>query len=174
MRKLRGVQLHEFEFAGVFHHVQRRGAQARAGLELDQALPLQQQQRAAAVGRVIGNADARAFGQVFQAGVLFGINAHRKGHRPGHAHELVAPVGHLLVQIGLVLVAVGLQVARGQRGIGLHVVAEFHHFNGQPLRGGVLFHLFHDFGVRAGGGAHLEHGWVIGQRQRRVRQQHSG
>ncbi|MNL57704.1 hypothetical protein D3C87_1812890 [compost metagenome] len=54
------------------------------------------------------------------------------------------------------LVAVGVQVAGGQRGVGLDVVAELDHLDVQAVLGGDLLHLFHDLGVRAAGHADLD------------------
>jgi len=55
-----------------------------------------------------------------------------------------------------VLVAVGLQVAGGQGGIGLHVVAEFDDLDLQAVFLGDLLDVLHDLGVGAGGDAHLD------------------
>ena len=120
--QLGGVQFYEFEFFRVFSDVKRGGFQAGIGFELDEALFLQQQEHAAAVGGVVGNAKARAFFQLAQRFHFFGIQADGKGDGVGHADELVATVFDLLLQVGFVLVAVGVQVAGGQRGVGLHVL----------------------------------------------------
>ena len=68
----------ELELLRVLDHVQRRGLEAGFRLELDQALVLQHQQHAAAVGRVVRDAEARAFLQVLQALDLLRVDADRE------------------------------------------------------------------------------------------------
>jgi hypothetical protein len=60
-----------------------------------------------------------------------------------------------------VLVAVGIQVAGGQRRIGLDIVAELDDLEVQTVLGSNLFDHFHDLRVRAGGHADLD-GLVLG------------
>lgn len=65
---------------------------------------LQQQQCAAAVGGIVGNAEL-ARGQFGQRLDLFGVDADREIHRISHPADLVATVLELRVQIRAVLVA---------------------------------------------------------------------
>ncbi len=65
------------------------------------------------------------------------------------------------------LVGVGVQVAGGQRGVGLDVVGEFDDLHLHAVFFQQLLDLFHDLGVRTGGHAHLDlvfgHGGSTGQ-----------
>ena len=63
------------------------------------------------------------------------------------------------------LVAVGVEVAGGQRGVGLDVVAELDDLDLQAVLLGDLLHLLEDLRVRAGGDADLQR--LVLRQQRR-------
>jgi hypothetical protein len=54
------------------------------------------------------------------------------------------------------LIAVGVEVAGGQRGVRLDVVAELDDLDIEAILGGDLLDLFHDLGVRTAGHADLD------------------
>ncbi|MNY18744.1 hypothetical protein D3C86_1521440 [compost metagenome] len=70
--------------------------------------------------------------------------------------KLVAAILDLGFQVRQMLVAVGVEVACGQRGVRLDVVAELHHLDIQAVLGRHLLHLLHDLRVRAARHANLD------------------
>ena len=110
---------------------------------------MQHQQGAAAIGRVVRNAETCALLQVFQVLDLFGIHTNREVDGVADRHDLVATVLDLLVEVGLVLVAVGVQVAGGQCRVGLHIVAELDDLDFQAVFFSDLFDLLENLRVRA-------------------------
>ena len=160
--QLGGIHFDELDLLGVLNDVQRRGLEAGFGLELDQALVLEHQQHTAAIGGVVGDADAGAFLQILQVFDLLRIDADGEVDRVAHGHDLVATVFHLGIEVGLVLVAIAIQVAGGQCGVGLHVVGELDDLDLQAVLLGNLLHLFKNLGVRAASHADLD-GLVLGQ-----------
>jgi len=120
-RQLRGIEFDKLEFFRVAGDIQRCGFETRFGLKLYHPLSLQQQQDAPAVGRVVGNAKACAFFQVGQLFDLFRVNANGEIDGIGSDDKGIAAVFDLCVQIRFVLITVGIEIARGEGGIGLYV-----------------------------------------------------
>ncbi|MPN16051.1 hypothetical protein SDC9_163389 [bioreactor metagenome] len=63
------------------------------------------------------------------------------------------------------LIAIGVQLASSQRGVGLHVIGELDHLHPQAVTLGHLLDLLHDHGVRACRHANLDGGFVLRQRR---------
>ena len=124
---------------------------------------MQQQQCTAAIGGVVGQAKAGTLLELVQALDLLGVQAHGEVDGVAHRHDLVAPVFHLGIEVGLVLVGVGIQIARRQGRIGLNVVAELDHLDLQAVFFGHFFDLLKNLGVRASRHTNLE-GFVLRQR----------
>ena len=61
-RNLRGVEFDDLQLLRVLDDVERRRLQSGVGAQLEQALLLEQQQRAAAVGRIVRHGDGGAGG----------------------------------------------------------------------------------------------------------------
>ncbi|CUJ06074.1 Uncharacterised protein [Achromobacter xylosoxidans] len=149
-----GLEFAELQLLGVIGHV-RGGRQDVGGiLQLDDALLLQQHQRAPAIGRIVRDGDGGAVLQFGQALDLLGVTAERLHVHQGDRHQRGLAVLVEGIQVRLVLEEVGIELLVGQLQVGLHVVVEhldveFHAFLGQ-LR---LDH-FQDLGMRHLGGAH--------------------
>src|SRR5699024_4761915 len=118
-----GLDLLKLQVFGVVHDVVGGGGQVGAVVQGDQALGLQQQQGAALVGGVVGDADDGAVRQLIQRGGLAGVDAHGLDVDAGHAHQMGAPGLVELLQIGQVLEVVGVLVPVLHGGVGHHIVA---------------------------------------------------
>src|SRR3546814_18662272 len=68
-------------------------------------------QGAAAIGRVVGNADPRTGRQLVEALHLVRIGTDRGDDGIAHRHDVVAAGGDLVVEIGHVLERVGVELA---------------------------------------------------------------
>ncbi|MNI77583.1 hypothetical protein D3C73_1338870 [compost metagenome] len=90
MRQLRRFDFDELQVLGVLDHIEQRRGHRDAVLELDQLGRLQHQQRAGAVGRVVGNGDLAALRQFVKRLQALGIDAHLLHHGGRHRHQLVA------------------------------------------------------------------------------------
>ncbi len=82
--------------------------------------------------------------------MLLRIEADRKVHGLGHALDLEAAVGDLVVEIGLVLEGVGLEFARGEGLVRHHVVGELDDLQVEALLGRDRLHGLEDLGMRTG------------------------
>jgi hypothetical protein len=85
-----------------------------------------------------------------------GIDAHRKIDGETGRHDLVAAVRVLVVEIGLVLERIGLQIAGIQRRVGNHIIGEFDDLNVETVLRGDRFDGFEDLGMGPGRDADLD------------------
>jgi hypothetical protein len=155
-RGLRGIDFHDLELPWIFDDVGDGRLESNARLEFQHALVLQQQQNPAAIGRVVGNRQRRACRDRIPALVFLRVDAYRKIDGQADRFDLVTAVRLLVVEIGLILKRIGLQVARVQRRIGHHVVGELDDLDIETILRGDRLDGFEDLGVRAGGRADLD------------------
>ena len=148
-----GVRLNSLNVvAVVVHDVQRGHALGSGGVlrQVDQALLLQQQQRAGLVGVVRRDDDGRAVLQLGQVGNALAVDAERlivdrRGDCQMRAVCLVEAV-----EIRGVLEVVRVQLAAFQRLVRQNVIVKHHDLQLPALGGEGVLHLLEDLGVRGG------------------------
>ncbi len=152
--QLRAFDFHEAELPRVVHDVGQRAEVAHVGLEPDEARLLQQQQAAALVDRVVGDAHLAAGGHVLHLLVLQRIQAHVGQDAGARARELETLLPDRVGEKGLVLEIVDVDVARVQRHVRRRPVGELDHLDLQALGPG--FFCGHVHGVRVGARHHAD------------------
>lgn len=119
-----GIEFLDLKLLRVLGDISDGGENAGAVLQLDQAFVLQDAQRPAFVGRIVGQADDGAFGDLGDGLVLLRIEADRPDAGIADADDVVAVGLDLVVEIGLVLEGVGVDFAALERLVRLGVVVE--------------------------------------------------
>ncbi len=155
-RQLCGVELNDLDVLRVLGDVGWRDLETDGLIDLKHALGSQHQKRAATIGRVVRNADGCAILQLVQALHLLGVDTHWRGDGGADADDIELAVGNLVVEIGLVLEGVGLQLAIGQRLVRHDVIGEIEDFDIEALGRGNLLHLLHDLRMFGRGHADLD------------------
>ncbi|SPU76267.1 Uncharacterised protein [Brucella suis] len=155
-RQLCSVKFHEFQILRIFRDIRRADFQAFGAIQLDKAIIGQDQKRTSAIGRVVGDGNGGTIGKLGNRLQFPGIHRHGKIDRLGHAHNLEAAIGNLIVEIGLVLEAIGLKRAIRQRHVRHHIVRKLLYLDLDALFGRDFLHLFHDLGVGARRHAYAE------------------
>ena len=91
-----------------------------------ESLLLQQRERPAAVGGIVGNGDLRAVGQRGEAAQFLRVGAEWLDVNLAVWHRDELRAGSLVegVEIGLMLKEIGVQLVFGDLQIGLHVIGE--------------------------------------------------
>jgi hypothetical protein len=102
--------LDDFELPGVFNDVSDRRLESDPRLQLQHTLVLQQQKNAAAIGRIVGNRQRPALRDSIPALMFLGIDPHRKIDSQANRFDLVPAIFLLIVEIGLILKGIRLQV----------------------------------------------------------------
>ena len=87
-------------------------------------------------------------------GALAGVNAHGLIVQLCHGHQMGTMLGVVVLHVGGVLEVVGVVLPLFHSGVGDHIVAIFHDFQGNALFLQGFDHLLEDFGVGGGGSAH--------------------
>ena len=142
-RQLCPFQLHNFQLFRVGGNIQRRRQQPGARLQGNELLLLQQQQRAAKVGRVVWNGNGRPVLQVRDGFDFAGIAGHRKNKSVRHGHQLVVMRLVILSEERAMLEDVGIQFPLVGGIVGQQRAAEADQLHVQAI---FLFcHLFGDF-----------------------------
>ena len=145
-RELRRFELDDLEIVFVFRDVERcRFGRGDAFGNLDQALFLQKQERAAAVGRVIGDADGGAFGEIRDVLNFMRIDAQRCEVGAADGNKIRAALFIERVEEGAVLHRVQIDVARGERLVRRDVIGEDLDFHGEVLLGRFFGDEFQNF-----------------------------
>src|SRR5690606_30114106 len=118
-------QLAELQLLGIVDHISGRRQNVGRILQLDQALGLQQEQGARAVGWIVGQCHLRAFLQVLDVLDLGGIRAERLDvHQPdAYQSRLVFFVER--IQIRLVLEEIDVDLAIRYLLVRLHIIGEY-------------------------------------------------
>ena len=91
-----------------------------------------------------------------------------------HGGQLGAFLGIEVVQIGLVLEGVGVQILAVQSHVGLHIVGIFDDLQIDAFSLEHVFGSIQDLGVRRGRGAHLHGGGGLGMANQSTGGQHGG
>ncbi|MNF90605.1 hypothetical protein D3C84_731750 [compost metagenome] len=114
---------------------------------------LQQDQGAAAVAALVGDGDGGAIRQFLERLVLAGVSAEGFDVHALDDHQVGALAAVEVVQVGLGLEVVGVQVLLVHLQVGLHVVGEDLHFEVHAFLGQLGFDQLEDFrvGYRSGG-----------------------
>ena len=156
-RLLRCVEFDDLQMLGVLGDVGDRRLDADARLQLDQPGLLEQLQRAGAVGGIVRDRRAGAVLDVGDVLDLAGIDADRHDDALGDRDDVVAALRHLIVEIGLVLEVVDVEIVLRQRRVGDRVVGELGDLQLDALLGGEITGVAQDLRVGAGGGADANH-----------------
>ena len=125
-------------------------------LQLDDFLVAQEKQYPTAIRGIVRDRNRAAVRDIRPALVLLRIDPDREIDRQAHRLDLVAAIGFLVIEIGLVLKRIGLKFAGVERGVRHHIVRELDQLNIEPLLRGDRLHGFEDLGMRPRRDANLD------------------
>ena len=156
-RHLRGFDFLELEVLLVLRDVMHRRVRARAFPELQKASLFKEQERAAAVRRVVRDRDGRAVRELVELLDLARVDAHRLDVDAAGVRELhFLVLGNEVVEVRQMLEEVRVKLLVVQRDIRLHIVGELDDFQLVSFLFQERLDRLKDLGVRHGCRADLD------------------
>lgn len=147
---LGGFDFDDFEVIGIVLDIEG-GWGGDILFEGYEAFFLEEEEGSAAVGGVVGDGDLGFLFifEVLEGGEFCGVEADGEEDGFANGREFIATGLDLFVEEGLVLVAIEIEVALGEGGVGEDVVVKFDNFDLEVLFCGEGFDEFGDFDVGA-------------------------
>ena len=121
------LNLLDAEILGVLGYIQHGSGEGDALLELDEALSLQQKQRAGFVCAVVGYGDGAAVGDSGEVRGLACVDAEGLVVYFAYRYQMGAVLLVEVLEVRGMLEVVGVQIPLLQCGVGQHIVGELHH-----------------------------------------------
>ena len=128
------LNLLDVQILGVLGYIQHGSGKGDALLQLDEALSLQEQQRAGFVCAVVGYGDGAAVGDSGKVCGLACVDAEGLIVYFAHSYQMGAVFLVKVIQVRGMLEVIGVQITLLEGGVGQHIIGELYHLKVKTRR----------------------------------------